>query len=76
MTLYKIKALEWKIVDADFSPKWNAYTSFSTYTVEDMEWWNNDDAIWESECTSTEDGKAQAEAHWQSRLMQCLEKVD
>lgn len=75
MTLYQIKALEWVDVSDEDGEEWSAQTPFCVYTVAAHQWQcsSSDRDEREFACTSIEDGKAQAEAHWQARAASILE---
>lgn len=76
MTTYTIKPLEW--IDFDKKTFFSADTLTGSYWVNEHEWgWIEGDYYSDLfPCTSIEDGRAQAEAHWQKRLSKVLVPVE
>jgi hypothetical protein len=72
-TLHTIKPLEWEM--SPDAPYFLAKTPFGfyevTYSKNGWDWFRDNE--YQATCTSIEDGKAQAEAHYREQLGKCLE---
>ena len=76
--LYKIKPLEWT-EERDGDADWVAHTPLGDYWVDHSVLctiWLYRPEMSGGYCTSVEEGKAAAEAHWRERILPMLEEVE